>query len=58
MSVFVPEISEVSSLGAAMCAAVGSGVYSSLEEVMSGMKPEARAIEPDRSIAVEYVDHY
>ncbi len=56
--VLVPEITEVSALGAAMCAAVGSGVYPSLEEAMNAMQPEVRTIEPDRLSALEYAEYY
>jgi len=56
--VIVPEVTEVSGLGAAMCAAAGSGVYSILEEAMTAMKPEARVIEPDRLAVLEYDEYY
>ncbi len=58
LPVLVPETTEVSALGAAMCAAVGSGVYSTLEEAMSAMKPGVRVIEPDCLAVLEYADHY
>ena len=56
--VIVPKVTEVSGFGAAMCAAVGSGVYSSLEEAMTAMKPEVRVIEPDRLAVLEYDEYY
>jgi len=56
--VIVPDVTEVSGSGAAMCAAVGSGAYSSLEEAMTAMKPEARVIEPDRLAVLEYDEYY
>ncbi len=56
--VIVPKVTEVSGFGAAMCAAVGSGVYSSLEEAMTAMKPEVRVIEPDRLAVLEYDECY
>jgi len=56
--VFIPEITEVSALGAATCAAVGAGVYSSLGEGAKAMKPEFRVVEPDRLSALEYEEYY
>jgi ribulose kinase len=41
-----------------MCAAVGSGAYSSVEEAMTAMRPEARLIEPDRLAVLEYDEWY
>ena len=58
MPIFVSGISEVSGLGAAMCAAVGSGIYSSLEEAMSAMKPETKVIEPEPRVVLEYAGYY
>jgi sugar (pentulose or hexulose) kinase len=58
MPVMVSEVTEISALGAAMCAAVGSGVYSSLEEAMAAMKPDMKAIEPERLAVLEYAEHY
>jgi sugar (pentulose or hexulose) kinase len=45
--VHVPEVWESSSLGAAMCAAVGAGLYSSLEDAARGMVRWAPITEPD-----------
>lgn len=58
MPVFFSETAEVSGLGAAMCAAVGSGVYSSLEEAMTAMTPEMKVVEPERLAALEYEEYY
>lgn len=58
LPVIVPEINEVSGLGAAMCAAAGTGVYSSLEEAIDTMKPTGRLFEPDPSTVLEYNDCY
>jgi autoinducer 2 (AI-2) kinase len=58
MPVSVSEVTDVSTLGVAMCAAVGSGVYASLEEAMTEMKPEMKVIEPERLSALEYAEHY
>lgn len=45
--VHVPEVRESSSLGAAMCAAVGAGLYCSLKEAASSMVRWAPVAEPD-----------
>ena len=58
MPVYVSEIAEVSGLGAAMCAAVGSGTYSSLEEGMKAMTSPLRIIEPDSLLTLEYTEYY
>ena len=56
--VSVPEITEVSALGAAICTAVGSGTYSSLEEGVQAMVPQFRVIEPDSLTTLEYTGYY
>ncbi|MFQ5996202.1 MAG: FGGY-family carbohydrate kinase [Dehalococcoidales bacterium] len=56
--VSVPEITEVSALGAAICAAVGSGAYSSLEEGVKAMVPQFRIVEPDGLTSLEYAEYY
>jgi autoinducer 2 (AI-2) kinase len=56
--VSVPEVTEVSALGAALCAAVGSGAYSSLEEGMKAMMPQFRVSEPDSLATLEYAGYY
>ena len=56
--VYIPEMIEISALGAAICAAVGSGVYSSLEEGMKAMVPQFRNIEPDSLTSLEYTEYY
>jgi len=58
LPVSVSETAEVSGLGSAMCAAVGAGVYSTLEEAVDNMKPENRIFEPDPSVALEYSECY
>lgn len=58
LPVLVPRVNEVSGLGAAMCAAAGSGVYSSLEEAASAMKPGTIIFEPEQSTALEYSQCY
>jgi len=52
------ENSQVSSLGTAMCAAVGSGIYDNLEQAMEAMRPVPRMVEPDRERAKEYSQYY
>jgi sugar (pentulose or hexulose) kinase len=56
--IFIPEITEISGLGAAMCAAAGSGAYASLEEAMRAMKLEMKVVEPERLAVVEYAEYY
>lgn len=58
MPIFIPEITEVSGLGAAICAAVGPGLYSSLEEARDAMKAKLRVIEPERLAVLEYAECY
>jgi len=58
MPVLLSPIAEISALGAAICAAAGSGLYSSLEEAMTAMKPEMKVIEPERLAALEYAEYY
>ncbi len=58
LPVCVPETTEVSGLGAAMCAAVGSGVYSTLEEAIDNMKSKNRIFDPDRRAVLEYSECY
>ena len=58
MSICVVGISEVSGLGAAMCAAVGSGIYDTIEEAVTSMAPELRVIPPEPLAAMEYEDNY
>jgi sugar (pentulose or hexulose) kinase len=58
MPVYISEVSEVSALGAAVCAAVGSGVYPSLEDSMKTMTQRFKIIEPDRLVALEYAEYY
>lgn len=58
MPVRIPETIEVSGLGAAICAGVGAGVYSTLEEAMKAMMPQMRTVESDKAAVFEYADHY
>lgn len=52
------EMPQVSSLGTAMCAAVGSGIYDDLEQAMEAMRPMPRVVEPDPQRAQEYTRCY
>jgi autoinducer 2 (AI-2) kinase len=52
------EVAHVTSWGAAMCAAVGSGVYPDLERATAAMRPKCRIVEPDEKSAQEYVPFY
>ena len=56
--VYVSEMTDVSALGAAMCAAVGAGAYADMEDAMSAMMPAFKVIEPDRLTALEYTECY
>lgn len=58
MPVICFDMPEVTSMGAAMCAAVGSGTYPDLENAAEAMRPEARIVEPDSASAREYVRCY
>lgn len=58
LPVLVPAVKEVSGLGAAMCAAAGSGVYSSMQEAIEMMRPEKKIFEPEQSTALEYSECY
>jgi len=52
------ESPQVTAWGAAMCAAVGSGVYPDLNRAMVAMRPKARVVEPDAQSGQEYAPHY
>jgi sugar (pentulose or hexulose) kinase len=43
----VPEFTEATIMGSAICAAKGAGVYGSLEEASNAMVRVARTVEPD-----------
>jgi sugar (pentulose or hexulose) kinase len=55
--VLVASVPEVSALGAAMCAAVGVGMYGTFEEAQAMCAPLSR-LEPDLSYAADYQDFY
>jgi len=56
--VLLPKLTEVSALGAAMCAAAGAGLYPSLAEAVLAMKGEQHRFEPDVGNAAEYAEYY
>lgn len=56
--VFLPQIREISALGAAMCAAAGSRKFSSLEEAQKAMRPEFDFLQPDPVTSQEYADEF
>jgi len=56
--VTIPESHEATALGAAMCAATGAGMYSSLNEAMGAMKGRQSQFVPDPSNAAEYDEYY
>ena len=58
MPVCISEMSDVSGLGAAMCAAAGCGAYASLKEASQVMMPGFKIIEPDPRTALEYAEYY
>jgi len=58
MPVLISQTTEVSALGAAMCATAGSGAYSNLKEAMGAMIPEMKVIKPEPLAALEYEEYY
>ena len=52
------EMAEVTSYGAAMCAAVGAGVYADLVKAADAMGPKARVVTPDTRGVQEYAGYY
>jgi sugar (pentulose or hexulose) kinase len=55
--VLVAGVPEASALGAAMCAAVGAGMYGSLPQAQT-MTPPLRRVEPDPPVVADYQDFY
>ena len=51
-------MAEVTSYGAAMCAAVGAGVYADLVKAGDAMSPKSRVVSPDTHGVHEYAKHY
>lgn len=58
MPVRISQVPEVSALGAAMCAAAGAGVYSSLEEAAGAMAAPLEIFRPEPVDAAEYEDYF
>jgi len=58
MAVASFEMPQVTSLGTAMCAATGSGIYPNLEQAMEAMRPKSIVVEPDPQRAQEYTQCY
>lgn len=56
--VFLPDQPEAVSLGAAMCAAVGAGVYKDFSEASDAMVRYGGTIEPDLSRRARYEESY
>lgn len=56
--VSVAAVADVTGLGAALCAAVGGGIYSDLTQAAEAMVGPTTVLEPDPGLAAEYVDHY
>jgi sugar (pentulose or hexulose) kinase len=52
------ESPQVTAWGAAMCAAVGSGVYPDLKKAMLTMRPKSRVVKPDAQNEQGYAPHY
>jgi xylulokinase len=53
-----PAVTEAASLGAAILAAVGGGLFASLPEALETMVPPARTIEPDARKSARYRERY
>ena len=56
--VHVPVVTESSGLGAALCAGVGAGIYSSLGELPASLRARAATFEPDPAAAAGYDERY
>jgi autoinducer 2 (AI-2) kinase len=54
----VPVVKESTALGAAMCAAVGAGLYASLSEVAGALVRFERTYEPDPATHAAYQEHF
>jgi ribulose kinase len=54
LPIFIPEVQEAMTLGSAICAAVGSGHYSSLAEAAEQMVRVETKVEPDPSMKEVY----
>ena len=58
LAILIPEVQEAMTLGSAICAAVGSGHYSSLAEAAEQMVRVRTAVEPNPSMKEVYDFHF
>lgn len=58
IAVLTPEVVETTSLGAAMCGAVGAGLYASLKEAAGAMSPPCQTTEPNLGNTEIYESEY
>ena len=58
MPVEVPKTSELGTLGAVICAAVGAGYYSNIDDAVAGMVKITRVINPDKNKKELYDQKY
>jgi sugar (pentulose or hexulose) kinase len=56
--VSVAATSNTTGLGAALCAAVGAGLFPSLEAASEAMAPRPKLVSPDPTNSADYPDHY
>jgi len=56
--VIIPEVSEGPALGAALCAAVGVGLYPTIEDGMRPMVRQALVLAPAKKAHQEYLEYY
>ncbi len=56
--VHVPVVRESSALGAALCAGLGAGTYTSLTELQPELRRRAATFEPDPSAVAVYDERY
>jgi autoinducer-2 kinase len=56
--VHIPAVTESSALGAAICAGVGTGVYSDLLEPRPGLRRRAATFDPDPAAVAAYDERY
>jgi autoinducer 2 (AI-2) kinase len=58
LPVHVPAVTESSALGAALCAGVGAGLYSSLTDLEAELRKRAATFEPEPAAVAAYHDSY
>jgi autoinducer 2 (AI-2) kinase len=56
--VHVPAVTESSALGAAICAGTGAGIYASLSELESDLRPRTRSFTPDPAAVTVFDERY